>query len=231
VTVSGSGSGEVEVIFPFSSDFTVKASEASVPGPKMKRAVFSSDGSKIVLEFDIETNGLSSKSFSNCSKLFHFITSSPSPIAPSLPSRCLWVNEKSLEMYSVSALNVGDVIELKKNVLKARCTSRVDPLCASWPFSLHHNITISVDPNLLSPVVVTLNLPKELGACDDLSLDLSSSVGSGGRDWKSISFTISNYSSSQISSPLQQYLANLTSSKSFSLSLSLPLLVPNNLLT
>jgi hypothetical protein len=195
----------------------------------MKRAAFSSDGSKILVEFDDQTNGLSSKSLSNCSNLFHITSPSALSLSPSLSSiRCVWVSDESLEMYSVSGLDVGDVIELKKSVLKARCTSQTDPLCVSWPFSVPHNITVSVDLDLLSAVVVNLKIPSELGACDDLSLDLSSSFGFGGRDWKSITLTVSNSSSS---SPLQQYLTNLTSSKSFSLSLSLPILLPNNLFT
>jgi hypothetical protein len=225
INVSGGNSGNdnagIEVVYPFGSGFIVKGSEEPVPGPKMKRAVFSSDGSKILVEFDGRTNGLSSKSLSNCSRLFQI--TSPSALSS---IRCLWVSDESLEMYSVSGLDVGDVIELKKSVLKARCTSQTDPLCVSWPFSVPHNITVSVDLDLLSAVVVNLKIPSGLGACDDLSLDLSSSVGSGGRDWKFLSFAVSSSSSS---SPLQQHLTNLTSSKSFSLSLSLPILLPNNL--
>jgi hypothetical protein len=227
VNVSGSGSESVAVVYPFGFEFTVQGSEEPVPGPKMKRAVFSSDGSKILVEFDGRTNSLSSKSLSNCSRLFQITSPSALSLSPSLSSmQCLWVSDELLEMYSVSGLNVGDVIELKKSVLKARCTSRTDPLCVSWPFSVPHNITVSVNLDMLSAVVVNLKIPSELGACDDLSLDLSSSVGSGGRDWKSISLMVSNSSSS---SPLQQHLTNLTSSKSFSLSLSLPILLPNNL--
>jgi hypothetical protein len=223
LVVNITGPTSAQVLYPLGSDFTVKGFEEFSPGPLIKRAVFSSDGSKILVEFDGRTNGLSSKSLSNCSQLFRFTTSSTLSLSPFLSStRCLWLSDESLEMYSVSSLNVGDVIELKKRVLKARCTSLTDPLCVSWPFSVSHNITISIDLDLLSPVAVNLNLPNVLGACDDLLLDLSSSLGSGGRDWKSITFMVSN-------APLQRYLSNLVSSYSFSWSLSLPISIPNNL--
>jgi hypothetical protein len=85
VNVTGMNGSGVHVIYPFGSEFTVKASGESVPGPKMKKAVFSFNGNKILVDFDNPTNGFSSKSLSNCSKLFR-ITSSSSQLTPSLSS-------------------------------------------------------------------------------------------------------------------------------------------------
>jgi hypothetical protein len=182
----------------------------------------------------------------NCSSLFRISTSSLSSSSSSSLSlsdavRCVWLDDKSLEMSPVPHFNVGDVIKLKGGILKARCTSKVDVTCSSWPFSESHTLTISApSPQSLSPPVVTLSMPSELGVCDDLLLDLSSSSGSGGREWQSLSFQVSLLSTSSTptspssSSLLQQYLSNLTSlpsSKSISSLISTPIRIPKRLLT
>ena len=156
------------------------------------------------------------------------------------------MDDKSLEMSPVArlAVSVGDVIELKSDVLKARCTSKVGVSgCSSWPFTQSHNVTISSpSAEFLSLPVVTVSMPRELGVCDDLWLDLSSSSGSGGREWQSLSFRVtllssSTPTSSSTSSPpsvLQQHLSNLTSpssSKSLSSLISSPIVISHEFLS
>jgi hypothetical protein len=181
----------------------------------------------------------------NCSSLFRISTSSLSSSSSSLSLsdavRCVWLDDKSLEMSPVPHFNVGDVIKLKGGILKARCTSKVDVTCSSWPFSESHTLTISApSPQSLSPPVVTVSMPSELGVCDDLLLDLSSSSGSGGREWQSLSFQVSLLATSPTptspssSSLLQQYLSNLTSlpfSKSPSSLISTPIRILSRFLT
>jgi hypothetical protein len=228
VSVFGESSGDYDIWFSSGSEFEVKVSEDPVPGPLMKKATFSSYGSKILVTFVGSTNEggfVKSELAKSCSKLFNFSKSSLSPSSSPMELdgvRCVWADDKSLELSPASALSAGDVLFLKSGVLKARCTSKTDLGCSSWPFTVSHNLTVSVPSlELLSPPVVTLSTPSELGVCDDLLLDLSSSSGSGGREWKSLLFKVtilSAQTSVSSSSSLQQYLSNLTARSSHSTS-------------
>jgi hypothetical protein len=228
VTMSGASRFFYEISFPSGSTFVVKGFEAPLPGPLMKNASFSSDGSKILLEFTSSTDrGGSLKYDTNCFSLFHI-----SPLTSSLlGSRCVWLDDKSLQITLVSGLSVGDSIILREGVVKAQCTSRVDN-CESWSHSIPHNITVSPPVSPLVPVVV-VSIPRELGACDNLMLDLTSSTGSGGRPWKSLALTISVSSGSSGTSTtpdttsLQHFLANLTSTSPMESLFSSPIVVPH----
>ena len=73
VSVMGESSADYEVWFSSGSEFVVRGLNDSVSGPLMKRALFSSDGSKILIEFLDSTNEGGSMKFGiakNCSKLF-----------------------------------------------------------------------------------------------------------------------------------------------------------------
>jgi hypothetical protein len=245
VTLSGRSGEAYEVSFPLGSEFVVKAFDDPTPAPLLKRAMFSSDGSKVLIEFSGSTDEGSSLKYSlmfDCSKMFsaHSLQSSPpNPISVS-GSRCVWTSSQSLEMLPVPQLNVGDVLALKGGLLRAQCPSKSD--CSLWPASPSGTVTITApSPALIFLPSVTVSIPTELGACDDLLLDLSSSSGSGGREWKSLSFKVSIVSTSTSPTPtpsssLQNYLSNLTSisstsPKSLSSLLTSPILVPNDLLS
>jgi hypothetical protein len=71
-----------------------------------------------------------------------------------------------------------------------------------------------------------MSLPTELGPCDDLVVDLTSSSGAGGRLWKSVSFLVGG-PSPNISS-MQAFLSAISSNPS---SVRSPVVIPNSLLT
>lgn len=241
VTLNGSSGSVFEVRYPYGSEFIVQSVDDPVRGPLMRNVSFSSDGSKIVIEFDSSTNeGGRLKYDRRCSNYFRVWSSS----SPSIPdsfvsasslsnSACVWSSDKAIEITRVSDINVGDLLELRSEVLKAKClSSRGD--CSHWPYSVSHNMTISAPLKPQTPVIVAL-MPSELGSCDDLLLDLSSSSGSGGRSWKSIDLKVSVSPSSLVSNPnitfLQRHLAAISTTSSVNSVLASPIVIPYPLFT
>jgi hypothetical protein len=185
VTLTGPSSSNYRVVFPAGDVLVVNGVEEALSPPLIQRSEFSSDGRKIRVTFNSPTNRGGVDVF-NAALWF----SSSSPLSPSLVR---WVSNSSLEISAAGAaplsLNVKDVLKLKKGVLKARCTSTVDRSCSSWRSNDSQNSTIFAPSVAMTPVV-TMWLASVIGPCDDLIVDLTSSSGSGGRLWKSVSFTV-----------------------------------------
>ena len=73
-------------------------------------------------------------------------------------------------------INVGDVIKLRNNVLKAFCPETID--CTLWSYcASSDSITISnsQSQNSLSPII-KINAPTLIGRCDDFVLDFMNSI-------------------------------------------------------
>jgi hypothetical protein len=223
-TLSGPSSLVDKLIFPAGDLLVVKGAEEVLSPPTMKRSEFSSDGSKITVTFTSPTNR---GGVVPCLLLFELIlssTSSPSPLPSS--SLCVWTSDSSLEISSLgSVIEVGDELVLKGGVLKARCTSHVDPSCTKWDTNDLQSISITRPSVVMSPSVVIL-FPSELGPCDSLIVDLTASSGSGGRVWKSILF-VAGGSSPNITL-LQTFLSSLSNNPSGA---SSRIVIPNALLS
>lgn len=181
------------IILSKGNTFVVRKINQPQPPPSISTSKFSSDGSKVTIIFTSSTNkggisppSSSSSSTSNvvdCSKLFF-------PTLFSL-TRCVWVDDKSLDVYSTgdSGLKVEDKLRLRGGILKARClVSNSD--CFDWKWNDPQNITIS-EPDISKSPEVKLSTSNKIGLCDNLFVDISGSTGSGGRSWKSISISIS----------------------------------------
>jgi hypothetical protein len=233
--------GAYQVYFPTGSDFVVRALSEPVLGPLMKGVSFSSDGSKILIDFVSSTNqGGSLKYERDCSTFFQVYISGSEVLlsGKGSESRCVWIDTRRMEMSlsgSSPLLNIGDVIKLKDGVVKAACVAKDTNMCESWPFTVPHNATLSgpVGIGLSVGPVVKLSIPNVLGPCDGLDLDLSSSSGSGGREWKSFRIQVSLIPVNTNSSlSLEKYFKNRTqSSSSLKSLLSVPIHVSHELLS
>jgi hypothetical protein len=182
VGLSGPSSSNYKVVFPDGDVLTVKGVEEALSPPLIQRSEFSSDGSKVKVIFTSPTNRGGVVNILPCGVLF----------PPIFSSQCVWTSDSSLEISPIGSylpLNVEDVLRIKEGVLKARCTSVLDPSCSSWRSNDPQNSTISAPSRVITPMV-TLWIASEIGSCDDLIVDLSSSSGSGGRLWKSVSFLV-----------------------------------------
>ena len=147
---------------------------------------FTPAGAYVVILLNASTDmGKLGTSF-KCSYLFNF-QGSPD-------STCIWrENAKVVHVYASSAypLKIRQRLDMRPYTLRAACSSNptaTEAECALWPTSPAHSCYIRAPSNPVAPVV-TINAPTVIGECDNFSLDLASSSGSGGRVWHSISVT------------------------------------------
>jgi hypothetical protein len=224
ISLTGPSQADYEVVFPAGNVFIVKGLEDVLSPPSVDGSEFTSDGSKITVTFSSPTNRGGVQNVIQCGVLFESLPLT----SPSLPptSRCVWTSDLSLEISSIgSSLEVGDKLLFKEGVLKARCTSKVDPSCSSWNSNEPQTITLTAPQVVMSPVV-TLSLPSEIGPCDALVVDATSSSGSGGRLWKSVSFVVGG--SSPNITAAQDIIAILSTNPS---SVRSPVVIPNGVLS
>ena len=223
IQISGSSANEYEVVFSSgrTGDFSVTAADSVQPAPSFVQAVFSDDGSSFTILFDSPTNrGATATSF-NCAQLFEF--------ACAIQSQCQWQDNRQVISYvygSSSCASPGALVRLSAAAsIKAPCLA-VGGKCSSysmWPVSnvTSSRVTIGSPVAGIAPQVV-LSLPAVVGSCDPLTIDISSSTGSGGRPWKSATIQVRRSDNGNISS-MQSYLNSTFKA-------SRPTLVPSTLI-
>lgn len=192
------------------ASFPVLPSNASLPAPMLSRASFSNDGASVILELDSTSNlaGMTVGSTFACNQLFDFLCVAN--------AKCQWVDGKtiyaSVPTSSSCTLNVGNYIKFSSSaIIKAPCTSAAS--CVNydrWPSSnTTKAVVLSTASSPVTPSVV-LSIPKSIGACSPLSIDLTSSSGNGGRAWKSIFITVASSSSnSTLLNQLRSFLSTI----------------------
>ncbi|RYH22674.1 hypothetical protein EON65_18890 [archaeon] len=181
---------------------------------------FSGDGRVVIFSFDIATNmaGMFLGSMFDCLTVLIF--------SSELTANCVWSDPSTLLLYPSAVVDgrfttqlvVGSPILLRSSSGLAP-KSCVVPTCA---FSLSHSPVF-----LLSPVVLTLpsvffSAPSaNISVCSDLTIDLTSSFGNGGRLWTNTSVTVvprlNLASSSQIDNLEMTINAELTTVQPFTI--------------
>ena len=158
------------------------------PAPLLSSAKFSADGRKVIVEFDSPTNkggvtgaaAVSASSFI-CSSVLSF------PGAPT--TQCLWNSAKTIVVSLGNILplpDVGDTITVVSK-LAGVCPSDGMIDCAALSFLLNQSIAIlpPEEPLIPTPSISTAGT---VGGCDQITLDPTSSIGSGGRPWRAVSW-------------------------------------------
>jgi hypothetical protein len=153
--------------------------------PNFISAIFTNDGSSIIFKFDMTTSqGKLFNTFS-CNKLFDFKCSSQSV--------CQWMDSKTISGLVNGAEGCavpGDLVTLMRNnnnTLSCSGSNCVNSGLSASPKSL----VIQAPATPVTPTV-TIGVPSALGQCSSLLLDLSESLGSGGREWRNISIRASS---------------------------------------
>jgi len=207
---------EYSIDFPQDRSFNIIDNSTEPPAPVLQTAVFSSDGTNVELTFDSLTNRNGSIAANQfvCSQLLEFVNSSI--------AICSWLDSSHISIYPGpdSQLTVASSIGLKGATLKSFCTTSAFS-CGSWTFAAPSTVAIQTPTSPLVPTV-TLSTPTLIGSCADLTIDLSNSIGSGGRSWKSLLFKVSG--SDPNASAIESFLNE-------AYSISPPTPVPSELLT
>jgi hypothetical protein len=170
----------------------VLSSAHPLPAPSLSTSVFSTDGSYLMVSFDSQTNMGGKKVTFTCGLLFSFACASS--------SKCQWIDKKTVHAYFQSSstdncAKPDEVLTLSPSAdIKAACPKGdKEGDCSgssSWPSTaVSSSLQIGKSLSVVSPTVF-LTLPSTLGQCSPLTLDFSSSVGNGGRSWKSYSVEI-----------------------------------------
>ena len=181
--------------------------------PTMLSASFSSDLSAVIVYFDMSIDTKSFSPLFDCSSIFMLPRGSR--------HKCRW-NDVSM-VYILMAFDsdiiVGDRIDLLSKSVKASGSSS---------YASAQTIAILSPTDPVSPDVV-INCPTILSYCQDLNIDLSSSSGSGGRLWQSVSVVVSTNPalSSSLVTNLNTYLQSKLSRVAMTVTIPSSYLAPN----
>jgi hypothetical protein len=186
-------------------NFTVRVRNYRIPpsAPKLKSAIFASDGVSFIIEFDSPTDrGLNKiidyeQSF-NCSKILMF--------AGSNFASCKWVSDTMLVVIPRTTIhaNVADsVVVFKGDVIRAKCEVTSD--CDAYAYASKSTTSLFVSSNPLRPVTL-LYAANYIPYCDSLTLDATGSYGHGSRPWKSLQWFVQNLYTGKDDTALQNFL-------------------------
>ena len=185
-TVMFSLVGASKIIYNLDKGITVSilADLYDPPFPILKSARFVTSGSSIIVSFDSPTDQAAYYSSTlntkiapvfKCDLVFLFKSSSS--------SICSWNNDSSLVISfefssNIEYLNIGDLISFRSNVIKAACKKNHNTTrCDSYSYAPNSSSILVLGP--ISPLTpnVIITSPKKISACDNLTLDASSSSG------------------------------------------------------
>ncbi|MAA78721.1 MAG: hypothetical protein CL916_05635, partial [Deltaproteobacteria bacterium] len=210
------------------------------PPPQLSSAVFASNGSSVLLEFDTVTNyggGNYSKGSSfNCALLLFF------PDSDSEQYSCRWIEADILRIIvsgsssssssSTNGLVKGSIIKISNNtqlILRRRCTENGSSgnNCKFFEPTTDDSKSVAVQvPEIIDPPVVNIDIPIQLGLCDTLKVSLQGSTGDGGRYWQSIEVTIFSKQRHRVVIP-DEYIETLKERLSVDIPMNQMNLTPN----
>lgn len=158
--------------------FAIISIDTIPPIPVLSTATFSSNGLYIFVTFDSSTNlgYLSILTPFKCSAIFAFVGASS--------ASCVWTASSMLTITPGGTLRVipGHDLKVLSSTIRAQCTVNSD--CSSWEYvSAERSIKFLSPVTKESPQVV-IRFPSQVNPCDPVVLDLTSSTGSGGREWR-----------------------------------------------
>eukprot|EP00602_Paraphysomonas_sp_CaronLab_P009942 CAMPEP_0185035854 /NCGR_PEP_ID=MMETSP1103-20130426/27905_1 /TAXON_ID=36769 /ORGANISM="Paraphysomonas bandaiensis, Strain Caron Lab Isolate" /LENGTH=2281 /DNA_ID=CAMNT_0027573125 /DNA_START=277 /DNA_END=7122 /DNA_ORIENTATION=- len=220
-SLSGTSAGDYEVVYSLGNSFTVNSSTVEPPPPVLSSARFSNSGNKITVRFSSATNRAGAFNIlSKCHNVF-------SVAGISSKTLCVWLSDTVVDVFVAgnSGPSVGGSLTLMTNTIKAKCT--ISAGCSSWKYSPSTSVNILTALSPISPSV-SIAGPTEIGACDALTFDIASSTGSGGRQWKSVTFSVVGTDASRTS--IATFLGTVTD-YSRAITVSNSLMVPGNAYT
>ena len=205
ITLGGTSASEYQVVYPLGTTFSVLSKVQPLPPPTLSSVSFSADGTSLIasLTADSDLAGITQAHFP-CNQLFTFTAASGLNA-----TKCSWTDPSNLHVTldSSTALLVGDSVTLRGGKLRAACPADVSTTkCATWTTTPRTATTVLAP---VSPVIptVAISAPSIIGMCDAFPIDITSTVGSCGRVWSSISFTIKSSNTSGVAKA-QHFLDN-----------------------
>ena len=171
---------------PSSSALSVLSASAAFAPPLLLSAQISNDGLRMIVFFDSTTDRGGSKiekydgSF-KCHKLLSFEQDSQSD--------CVWLADNQVQVtFAASDRNVvvGDTVSIRQKSLRSGFCA-TSSSCEYSPSSSFVLVLAPSQPVLPTPAVTA---SREISACDDIIVDPTNSIGSGGRSWVSVQWFV-----------------------------------------
>ena len=201
-----------DIPFLGSTTFAVMDPTYRTPAPHIMAALFSNDGTYIDVRFDVPTDRGGRVGLFMCNTVFQG--------AGMATALCQWASSTHLYVYVTDDKGVrpGDTITIiRNNLIKPLCTGiqTIHGDCVVWSDVAVTTVTLQ---NALDPVVpiVAVVGPEVASPCTEVVIDLTSSRGSGGRQFSSLACNVSvlvsgNYTQMQSALNLQRHLRTLLS--------------------
>jgi hypothetical protein len=189
-SINGADAAKYTSVFNTARAITVLGAFTSPPAPTVNGAAFSGDGSAVLLSFSGATNRAGYTSAFPCAAVLDFVGKAT--------ARCQWTEAASIAIYpsrgaaGSQMLMVGSPVTLlgAANVTAA-CTAAKTSVCARYDRVLTTMVTVTV-PAVKTRPTAALGLPSSVSGCSALTVDISASTGSGGRDWLMPTFSVTN---------------------------------------
>ena len=182
ISLQGTSAREYSIHYTTSNQINVIDSTFVGPPPSFSYAVMDALGRKVLVGLSDSTNkDLFFDTFS-CSKLLNFTGVEN--------AMCSWSDSSTVEisLSTTCSLGVGSVITWSMETLTVLQPTNVR--LPPWPTnSRSDNITIQRSSSVITPSVVAVG-PEYITPCMALVIDLSSTSGSGGREWEKVAVTI-----------------------------------------
>jgi len=204
--ISGPDASDYEVSFDGHYEFVLQPSNVEPPIPLLTSAMFTPDGLSIIVKFDSPTDMAGLSSLFPCSHVFSFVGDEY--------AICQWTSASAalVSLRGVPRVGAGDRIVVVDDVLRASCRMS-DAECQQWA-TVNSTLAISIrGPNAPTSPVVVVSGPEVAGPCDKVVLDLLSSTGDGGRDWKNQTVAVQSQHSGSVES-LNDFFLNAYDLKS-----------------
>ena len=173
--------------------------------PALKSCKFDGSGGHLVIAFDQPTDqaGITANEWS-CAQLFTFTDANT--------AICSWTSLSAVKVtfttVTATSLKPSDILTVKVGMLRAACRSgtncnsnhvlrsqhihneivRKDSI-SYVPLSSALSVIVQGPAQPVAPLIVII-VPTQIGACNDLLIDLSASTGNGGRPWTSVVWTV-----------------------------------------
>ena len=182
----------VDVIRGDGAEFQALPQYRATPPPTDIACLFTLSGAYIVVKFNKATDLGGVDDLTRpflCNLLMQFHSSEF--------TYCKWSDNSKLLILLDSSHNItkGDNITIKENKVKAACRYGD---CSSWASMSKASAIVDFPESPLGPQLSVV-VPSLLSACSNLTIDLSFSTGSLGRDWSVVKFSMLESSEASIS--------------------------------
>jgi hypothetical protein len=194
------GNTPSQLVLSVKSPLQLIPKQQRVTAPRAVSAMFSDDGSVVQIQFDRDTNRGGYVNGFDCNRVLQF--------RGDQRAVCRWISNSVIQIgFSESSksssilflLAINDTVILRNDTnIRFPCqqtenvtTTATTLQCRLANSSIGTSLIVQRPTNPLGPIVI-LSVPTQIAPCSLLRLDVSGSVGSGGRDWQSYRFVVRN---------------------------------------